>query len=200
MKINKIDYCTGKQRGYLCVEGVKSAYFECSSPHYTGWRECSVGTQCQVVGFHTDNPCSAVIGREGESGINDDDENAHSQYTFSWHYSSFVDKNTILESLSWWNWLFIGVGLFMVICVVVSVAIGISMHLKERRRLRKTLSESQILEIKEMARRDKEEKLRKKFDNAINTNGFQLQTDREKRIQTIPIPQNINQFDDFNTI
>ena len=184
-------YCEGRQSGYLCVEGVRSGYYECSSPHFTGWRECGSGTQCQVPGFHTMNPCSPITGR-----LEEEEEEGGRGEVWSSHHSSYVGpgKGTVLEELNWWNWALIGVGTFLLIGAIVSIVIGVLMRLREKKRLRKTLSESQIFEIKEMARRNREGRI-----EIIPATHVLFDVER-RDVHTLPASQNTSQISDSNTI
>ena len=152
-------YCAGKLHGYLCVEGVLSKYYECNLPYFSGWRACGTGTQCKIVGLHEANPCEAVIGREGEDG--QEQNQTQSSSTYSPPEASTPYKTSSLEDLTWWNWALIGLGLFLLVGVLVSIGIGLALHLREKKRLRKNLSASQIFAIKEMAENGRRNKVEK---------------------------------------
>ena len=156
-------YCAGKQHGYLCVEGVSSKYYECNLPYFSGWRTCGTGTQCKVVGLHVTNPCEAVIGRDGE------DSQEQNQTQNSSVYLPTPYKASSLEDLTWWNWALIGLGLFLLVGALVSVGIGLTLHLRERKRLRKNLSASQIFAIKEMAENGRKKKVENGAQNDEHT-------------------------------
>lgn len=137
----KEDYCTGRPKGFLCISGITNRFYECSYPHYEGWRPCSTGTECTVVGYHTSTPCKAPRGGGNE---NENTEDSHGSrlgnFTSSSSYmesSSLVinGKNgeNVFEKLEWWHWLLIGVGIFLVVGIVVSLLIRLAIHLKRKK-------------------------------------------------------------------
>ena len=137
------DYCTGRPKGFLCINGVTDKYYECSYPYYEGWRFCGTGTMCTVVGLHSSTPCKAPRG----GGEEDNDDREDGQDSVVGNSSSTLEEGSskvgekgdgnIFEKLKWWHWLLIGVAAFLILGVIISFLIRLWIHMSKKRKERK---------------------------------------------------------------
>lgn len=141
------DYCIGRPKGFLCVSGVTDMYYECSYPHYEGWRHCSFGTECTVVGHHLSTPCKAPRREEEEeeegrgAGTTEDSygSKAGNNSSSASMESSLPGTNNkggenVFEKLEWWHWLLIGVAVFLVLGIIVSFVIRFAIYFKRKKK------------------------------------------------------------------
>lgn len=53
--------CPDSRTGFWCAhEEQLSMFYQCSPPHFEGWRPCPAGLYCTTQGYHNANPCTPM--------------------------------------------------------------------------------------------------------------------------------------------